>query len=194
MRLRIHPAARRIFIAPVAGLALAAAITACSSSSSSSSSSTTPTAAATSAASSPVASSPVASSTPAGNSSSGTGSAATIATIKKNWETFFNGKTPAATKISLVQDGQKFASVINSQAGSALAQTASASVKSVTVTSPTQATVKYSILVSGTPVLEGQTGTAVYENGTWKVGTGSFCALLTLQNGGKAPASCSSAS
>lgn len=192
MQLRFHPAARRIFIAPVAGLALAAAITACSSSSSSSSSSTTPTAAATSAATS-AASSPVASSTPAG-SSSGTGSAATIATIKKNWETFFNGKTPAATKENLVQDGQKFASVIKSQAGSALAQTASASVQSVTVTSPTQATVKYSILVSGTPVLEGQTGTAVYENGTWKVGTGSFCALLTLQNGGKAPASCSSAS
>ena len=191
MRLRIHPAARRIFIAPVAGLALAAAITACSSSSSSSSS-TTPTAAATSAATS-AASSPVASSTPAG-SSSGTGSAATIATIKKNWETFFNGKTPAATKENLVQDGQKFASVIKSQAGSALAQTASASVQSVTVTSPTQAKVKYSILVSGTPVLQGQTGTAVYENGTWKVGLGSFCALLTLQNGGKAPASCSSAS
>jgi len=191
MRLRIHPAARRIFIAPVAGLALAAAITACSSSSSSSSS-TTPTAAATSAATS-AASSPVASSTPAG-SSSGTGSAATIATIKKNWETFFNGKTPAATKENLVQDGQKFASVIKSQAGSALAQTASASVQSVTVTSPTQAKVKYSILVSGTPVLQGQTGTAVYENGTWKVGLGSFCALLTLQNDGKAPAGCSSAS
>jgi len=191
MRLRIHPAARRIFIAPVAGLALAAAITACSSSSSSSSS-TTPTAAATSAATS-AAASPVASSTPAGNSS-GTGSAATIATIKKNWETFFNGKTPAATKENLVQDGQKFASVIKSQAGSALAQTASASVQSVTVTSPTQAKVKYSILVSGTPVLQGQTGTAVYENGTWKVGLGSFCALLTLQNNGKAPAGCSSAS
>ena len=191
MQLRFHPAARRIFIAPVAGLALAAAITACSSSSSSSSS-TTPTAAATSAATS-AASSPVASSTPAG-SSSGTGSAATIATIKKNWETFFNGKTPAATKESLVQDGQKFASVIKSQAGSALAQTASASVQSVTVTSPTQAKVKYSILVSGTPVLQGQTGTAVYENGTWKVGLGSFCALLTLQNNGKAPAGCSSAS
>jgi len=193
MRLRIHPAARRIFIAPVAGLALAAAITACSSSTSSSSS-TTPTAAATSAASSPAASSPAATGTPAGNSSPGTGSAATAATIKKNWETFFNGKTPAATKISLVQDGQKFASVINSMAGSSLAQTASASVKSVTVTSPTQATVKYSILVSGTPVLQGQTGTAVNENGTWKVGIGSFCALLTLQNGGKAPAGCSSAS
>jgi hypothetical protein len=189
MRLRFHPVARRIFIAPAAGLALAAAITACSSSSGSSSSSTTPTAAATSAASSPAASS-----TPAGSSSPGTGSAATVATIKKNWETFFNGKTPAATKVSLVQNGQKFASVINSMAGSSLAQTASASVKSVTVTSPTQATVKYSILVSGTPVLQGQTGTAVYENGTWKVGTGSFCALLTLQNGGKAPAGCSSAS
>jgi hypothetical protein len=92
------------------------------------------------------------------------------------------------------QDGQKFASVIKSMTGAALAQTASASVQSVTVTSPTQATVRYSILVSGVPVLQGQKGTAVYENGTWKVGLGSFCALLTLQNDGKAPAGCSSAS
>ncbi len=104
------------------------------------------------------------------------------------------GLAPAGTKITLVQDGGKFASVIRSQAGSSLAQTASASVQSVTVTSPAQATVKYSILVSGAPVLQGQTGTAVYENGIWKVGTGSFCALLALPNGGKAPAGCSSAS
>ena len=188
MRLRIHPAARRIFIAPVAGLALAAAITACSSSASSSSS-TTPAASATSAASSPAASSPAASSSSSGTGSAAT-SAATVATIKKNWETFFNGKTPAATKENLVQDGQKFASVIKSMAGSTLAQTASASVQSVTITSPTGATVDYTILVSGSPVLKGQKGTAVYQDGTWKVSKTSFCGLAALENGGKAPAVC----
>jgi hypothetical protein len=78
-------------------------------------------------------------------------------------------------------------------AGSSLAQGASASVQSVTLTSPTQATVHYSILVGGAPALPNQKGTAVYENGTWKVGLGSFCSLLTLQNNGKAPAGCPSA-
>jgi len=33
----------------------------------------------------------------------------------------------------------------------------------------------------------------VYQNGTWKVGDASFCGLLTLENGGKAPSVCSSA-
>ncbi len=44
---------------------------------------------------------------------------------------------------------------------------------------------KYDILVGGTPALKNQTGTAVYQNGTWKVGVASFCGLLTLENAGK---------
>ena len=58
----------------------------------------------------------------------------------------------------------------------------------MTLTSATQATVDF--LVSGTPMLQGQKGTAVLENGTWKVGVSSFCALAALQNNGKAPAGC----
>jgi hypothetical protein len=55
------------------------------------------------------------------------------------------------------------------------------------------ATVTYDILVSGTPALKNQTGVAVYENGTWKVGVTSFCGLLTIENSGKTtglPAAC----
>jgi len=53
--------------------------------------------------------------------------------------------------------------------------------------------VKYDILLNGTPALTNQTGTAVQENGTWKVGVTSFCGLLTLENSGKTaglPAAC----
>ena len=57
----------------------------------------------------------------------------------------------------------------------------------VTVESPAQAKVTYSILVGGTPALKNQPGVAVYQGGTWKVGDQSFCALLTLENSGKAP-------
>ena len=61
------------------------------------------------------------------------------------------------------------------------------------MTSPTQATVAYNILLGTTPALTNESGLAVYQNGTWKVGDASFCALLALENGGKAPSVCSSA-
>jgi hypothetical protein len=54
--------------------------------------------------------------------------------------------------------------------------------------------VTYDILLNGTPALSNQKGTAVLENGTWKVGVSSFCGLLSLENGGntsKLPAACS---
>ena len=186
--MRIHPIARRSLLVPAVGLALAAAMTACSSGSSSSAGAS---ASATTSSAEPASASATASPSVAASSPAASGSAAAIATIKKNWETFLNGKTPAATKIGLVQDGQKFAAVLRAAAANPQGQTASASVKSVTLTSPTQAQVVYTILVSGTPMLQGQKGVAVYENGTWKVSVSSFCALAALQNGGKAPAGCS---
>jgi hypothetical protein len=98
---------------------------------------------------------------------------------------FFNAKTPTSQRVNLLQNGTMFEPVISAQAGSGLAATASASVKSVTLNSSTQATVAYDILVSGSPALTGQKGTAVYQSGIWKVGDASFCGLLTLENGGK---------
>jgi len=108
-----------------------------------------------------------------------------VAEITTNWEAFFSAKTPVSQRVSLLQDGPQFQSVISAQAGSGLASQASAKVTKVTVTSPTQATVKYDILLNGTPALTNQTGTAVLDNGTWKVGVTSFCSLLALENGGK---------
>ena len=42
-------------------------------------------------------------------------------------------------------------------------------------------------LLGTTPALTNQSGPAVYQDGTWKVGDASFCALLALENGGKGP-------
>jgi hypothetical protein len=69
---------------------------------------------------------------------------------------------------------------------------ASAKVTAVHLTSPTQATVTYDIFLGGKPALSNQTGTAVYQDGIWKVGDVSFCQLLKLENGGTAPSVCSS--
>ena len=112
-----------------------------------------------------------------------------MAAIKKSWVTFFNGKSSVAVKETLVEGGTKFASVLQSTAKAGA--NASATVQSVTLTSPTQATVHYTILLSGSPVLTGQKGVAVYQDGGWKVSATSFCSLAALESGGKAPAACS---
>jgi hypothetical protein len=115
------------------------------------------------------------------------------AQIKANWEAFFNPKTPVSKRVSLLQNGSTFASIIQSQASSSLASSATSSVSAVIIESPSQAKVKYSILVGGTPALNSQPGVAVFQDGIWKVGDQSFCALLTLENSGKAPSACASA-
>lgn len=169
----------------LAGLAVLA--TACGGSSPSPSSTTS--------APPPTSSAPT-SSAPATSGSTSPGSAAAVAAITTNWEAFFNAKTPDSQRIGLLQDGSQFASVIHSQSGSGLAALATAKVTHVTVNSPTMATVSYEILISGTPQLKNQTGTAVYQNGVWKVGVASFCGLLILENAGKTsglPAACTSA-
>ncbi len=178
--MRFQPISPRAVLLSVLGAVLAAGATACSSGGTSApgaGSSSSPSPAPSSAAATP----------------SATGSsAAAIAQIKSNWEAFFSPKTSASKKISLLQNGQKFASVINAQNSSSLASSASSTVNSVTIESPTEAKVVYSVLLGGTPALKNQPGVAVYSGGVWKVGDQSFCALLTLENSGKAPTVCAS--
>jgi hypothetical protein len=184
--MRLNLLARRI-AAPALGLALAATMAACSSSGSSATASPSSAPPSSSVASSPAASG----SSPSVGSTAGAASGDAKAQITSNWEAFFDGKTSAAKKISLLENGQKFASVINAQAGSGLAASAGAKVKAVVVNSPAQATVNYDITLSGATALPNQTGTAVYQDGMWKVGDVSFCQLLKIENGGTAPAVCS---
>ena len=174
--MRFPLVARRIILAPALGLALALTVAACSSSSSPSSS--------VPASSAPASSAPA--SAPASDN------AAAAAQIKANWEKFFNASTPTSQRVALLQNGSAFAGAISGL--SHLVSGLGATVTSVTVTSPTTAIVKYNLTASGSTLLSGETGTAVYVNGSWKVGDASLCALLKLVPGGSTPAACSSAS
>lgn len=118
------------------------------------------------------------------------GTAATEAQIKHNWLEFFSPSTPAATTISLLQNGKRFAAAINAQAKSPFAKESSASVSAVKLTSPTTAKVTYTLKIAGqaVPGLENATGLAVKSGSTWQVADATFCQLLKLQ--GPAPAAC----
>jgi hypothetical protein len=74
-----------------------------------------------------------------------------------------------------------------------LANGIGAKVTAVTLTSATTATVTYAITAGGTALLSNQKGTAVYQDGVWKVGSPSLCGLFKLIPGGTVPSACNSA-
>lgn len=126
----------------------------------------------------------------AGSSAAGSSSGA-AAQITSNWEAFFSSSTPASKKVQLLQNGSSFQSVVQSMSSGPMASGISAKVTGVTVTSATQASVTYDIDgPANTTLLPGQTGTSVFQDGTWKVGDASLCGLLKLQ-GGTLPSACS---
>lgn len=180
--MRFDVLARRI-AALALGLALAATMAACSSSS------TTTNASPSSAPPSSAAPSSAAPSSP------GTGSTAEAAAqVKANWEKFFSSSTPLAERVKLLQNGAALESAIKTFSTLPLASGIAAKVTNVTVDSATKATVTYNITApGGSALLSNQKGTSVYQDGTWKVGTGSLCGLLRLIPGGTVPAACNSA-
>jgi hypothetical protein len=182
---RFNLLARRIALAPTLALTVALTVAACSSSSSTSAS-TSP-----SSSSAPVASSSALSSSAPSSPSTGS-SAAAVAQITANWEKFFSSSTPAAEKASLLQNGSKFTAAISTFLTLPLASGIGAKVTAVTVTSATSATVTYDLTAIGTTLLSNQHGTAVYQNGVWKVGDASLCGLFKLIPGGTVPSACSS--
>lgn len=176
----IHWSRWRAAAAGAAGVAcLTLAVGACSSNGGPASSS----AAAASAAAAPAASSAAASS----SAPAFTGTAKTIA---GNWVKFFSPSTSVTDKASLLQNGATFSSVLSAQSSSAQSQATSVKVDAVTSITSTTASVTWDLLISGATMLPNQKGTAVFEDGTWKVSKSSFCDLLSLQP--PAPAASSS--
>ena len=104
-------------------------------------------------------------------------------TIAANYVRFFDGTQPVAAKIGLLENGQQYANELEAQAASPLEKTVSISISSVTVTTPTMAEVKFSILLAGKPAFPDQTGKAIVQDGIWKVAAETFQALLALQQG-----------
>jgi hypothetical protein len=185
--MRFPLVARRIILAPALVLALALAVTACSSSSSSSSSSASSPPASSSTTSAPV-------SSPAPVASSAATNPAAAAQISANWEKFFNSSTSLSERVALLQNGSNFSSAISALSKLPLASGIGAKVTGVMLNSATSATVTYNLVSGSTTLLGGQKGTAVYEDGTWKVGDASLCNLFKLVPGGTLPAACNSVS
>ena len=111
------------------------------------------------------------------------------AQIKSAYVKFFSSKTDVAEKAKLLENGEQFKPVIRAFASNPLASNVSATVSSVTLEGKKRAKVVFVVEFAGAS-LPKQTGTAVRENGTWKVGNASLCRLIAL--GGTTPSACKS--
>jgi hypothetical protein len=109
------------------------------------------------------------------------------AQIKSAYEKFFSGRTSVSDRVALLQNGSTFEGVIRGFASLPLAKNTSVTVSSVTLHGANKAKVVYTVKL-GSAGLPKQTGTAVRENGTWKVGDVSLCRLVSLQ--GSTPSVC----
>jgi hypothetical protein len=115
--------------------------------------------------------------------------AAAQAQIKSAYQKFFSGQTSIPDRVSVLQGGSKFKGLVTSFASNPLAKNVSVAVSTVKLEGQDRAKVVYTVKLGGA-ALPKQTGTAVLENGTWKVGDASLCRLVALQ--GSTPSVCKS--
>jgi Flp pilus assembly protein TadD len=120
------------------------------------------------------------------------GNPADIAAIRRAYQQFLDPKIPVAQKTALIQDGPAFLATMQQLSKNPAAATISIQIATVTVTSPNRATVVFTLLVAGSPLLAGQKGYAVRENGRWQVAGETFCGLVAAQGPANVPKTCSS--
>lgn len=105
--------------------------------------------------------------------------------------TFFDGKSPAATRAGLVEKGDAFAPMLEGMAADPRASGTSVTVAAVQLVDDKTADVTYTLLLGGNPVLPDQSGQAIKEGDTWKVAAMTFCSLLAVQGSGEPNPACS---
>ncbi|AWE49474.1 MULTISPECIES: hypothetical protein [Streptomyces] len=109
---------------------------------------------------------------------------AAVTEIKDNWQKFFDPKTSLEDKQAVLENGDRMAPVLRAFSGDERGGQVQAKVSKVEFTSPTEANVTYDLTLKGTTALPDASGTAVEQDGTWKVSTKTLCALVQMSGNG----------
>lgn len=100
--------------------------------------------------------------------------------IKQNWQKFFDPDTALEDKQTVLENGEQMAPVLQAFSGDERGGQVQATVSKIEFTSPTEANVTYDLTLKGTTALPNASGTAVEQDGTWKVSAKTLCALVQL--------------
>ncbi|MEU1518874.1 hypothetical protein ABZ490_43215 [Streptomyces sp. NPDC005811] len=108
--------------------------------------------------------------------------------VRRNWQKFFDPATSTADKQALLENGRTMGPMLRAFAGDQRGGQVAAEVQKVEFTSPTEATVTYTLTLNGATALPNATGKAVHQDGTWKVSVTTLCALVGLSGDASASA------
>ncbi|MFR9799970.1 hypothetical protein ACL02U_29355 [Streptomyces sp. MS06] len=108
--------------------------------------------------------------------------------VKKDWQTFFDPASSLQQKQDVLENGDRMAPVLQAFSGDQRGGQVQANVTAVEFTSPTQATVTYDLTLNGATALPNASGTAVLQDGTWKVSASTLCALVAMSGNASASA------
>ncbi|MFI1164271.1 hypothetical protein ACH4UM_11745 [Streptomyces sp. NPDC020801] len=114
--------------------------------------------------------------------------AAATAQIRENWRRFFDPATSTKDKQAVLENGDRMALVLRAFGGDRRGGQVQATVTKTEFTSPTAANVTYTLTLKGATALPDARGTAVEQNGTWKVSDRTLCALVQLSGNASASA------
>ncbi|AMW15249.1 hypothetical protein A4E84_08820 [Streptomyces qaidamensis] len=153
-------------IAAALVLALAPALAACSDDSGGGSESTPPT--------------PSAERTASVTATAPADRAAAEGEIRQNWQKFFDPKTSTEEKQAVLENGDRMGPVLQAFSGDERGGQVQAKVTKVEFTSATGADVTYTLTLKGATALPDASGSAVEQDGTWKVSAKTLCALVQL--------------
>ncbi|CCK31177.1 hypothetical protein BN159_6798 [Streptomyces davaonensis JCM 4913] len=106
--------------------------------------------------------------------------------VKQNWQKFFDPKTSMEDKQTVLENGEQMAPVLQAFSGDERGGQVGAQVTEVAFTSATEADVTYTLTLNGATALPDAAGTAVEQDGTWKVSAKTLCALVQLSGNGSA--------
>ncbi len=110
--------------------------------------------------------------------------AAAEAEIKQNWQKFFDPQTSTEDKQAVLENGDRMGPVLRAFSGDARGGQVEAQVTKVRFTSATEADVTYTLTLKGATALPDASGTAVEQEGTWKVSVKTLCSLVQMSGNG----------
>jgi hypothetical protein len=108
--------------------------------------------------------------------------------ITRNWQKFFDPATSTKDKQAVLENGDRMGPVLQAFSGDQRGGQVQAEVTKVEFTSPARATVTYTLMLQGATALPNASGTAVEQNGTWKVSVNTLCALVGMSGNASASA------
>jgi hypothetical protein len=110
--------------------------------------------------------------------------------IRQNWVKFFDPAVSLKDKQAVLENGDKLGLLLKAFSGDQRGGQVAAKVADVEFTSPTAASVNYALILEGATALPDASGTAVEQDGTWKVSLNTLCALVGLSGNASAAPGC----